>query len=130
VLSPHSLEPLQSWRFEGRVFCLAWSPGGAAAAITCGDGSVWLDDGKGAPRSLRALGEPALGMSWHAGGLLAVGDDRGGLHLLDREGRELWCTQPEAEVIAVEWRPGSSHLLAATRAHRAHLLTFEGLPGA
>jgi len=107
---------------------VAWHPGGRAAAITCDDGNVWLVEGDAAPRLLQSLGEPTLGLSWHASGVLAVGDDGGGLHILDPEGQELWQTQLGAEVIAVEWRPRSGELLAATRSHRAHLLTFEGLP--
>ena len=109
---------------------IAWRSEGMVTAVTCDDGNVWLDARDADPQLLLSLGEPTLGASWHASGVLAVGDDGGGVHVLDPEGRELWHTQLEAEVIAVEWRPRSQQLLAATRAHGAYLLAFEGMPGA
>jgi WD40 repeat protein len=109
---------------------VVWRPDGMGVAVTCDDGNVWLDAGDANPQLLHSLDVPTLGASWHASGLLAVGDDAGGVHVLDQEGHELWHTQLEAEVIAVKWRPRSRELLAATRAHGAYLLAFEGMPDA
>jgi WD40 repeat protein len=108
---------------------VAWRPDGTAVAVTCDDGNVWLDPGDAMPQLLHSLGPPTLGASWHASGLLAVGDDGGGVHVLDQEGHEFWQIQLGAEVIAVTWRPRLQELLAATRAHGAHIFAFEGMPG-
>ena len=169
VLLPVTGGILRQWRFDGQVFCPAWSPDGrklaltlvsgwafidinsgdirhrvdekpgieivwrpdgTGVAVTCDDGNVWLDPGDGTPQLLYSLAAPSLGADWHASGILAVGDDGGGVHVLDREGHEHWHAQLEAEVIAVKWRPQSQQLLAATRAHGAHLFALEGMPGA
>jgi hypothetical protein len=108
---------------------VAWRPDGVDAAVTCDDGKAWLHSGDGAPQMLLSLDSPTLGASWHASGVLAVGDDKGGVHVVDQAGSELWHAQLEAEVIAVEWRPDLQQLLAASRAHSAHLFAFEGIPG-
>jgi WD40 repeat protein len=109
---------------------IAWRPDGVVAAVTCDDGNVWLDAGDANLQLLHSLDVPTLGASWHTSGLLAVGDDGGGVHVLDKAGHMLWHTQLEAEVIAVEWQPRSQQLLAATRAHGAYLLALEGMTGA
>jgi dipeptidyl aminopeptidase/acylaminoacyl peptidase len=99
----------------------AWQAEGQVAAVTCEDGTVWLDQANEKPRLFLSLSAAGRGVNWHPSGLLAVGDGGGEIRVFDGLGAEVWNKHLSGEVVAVRWRPGSHDLLVATRGYEARL---------
>jgi WD40 repeat protein len=109
---------------------VAWRADGLVAAITCDDGSIWLDDAKAEPVLVRRLETPARGVAWHPAGVFAVGDVAGWVRVITADGEEVWAHRMSHEVVSVRWQPGSgSRLLAATRGAEAVLVDVPLPPG-
>lgn len=101
----------------------AWRPDGAAAVVSCEDGSIWLDDAKdnaGAKPTLVFKAEaPARSLAWHPAGFLAISDAAGWVRVMAPEGEHLWSRRMSRKVVAsVGGRvraPASSLALAVLR---------------
>jgi WD40 repeat protein len=97
----------------------AWTQDGSSVALTCDDGTIWIDPLHEQPRLFKTLIAAGRGISWGPSGCLAAGDAGGSAYLFDKFGKEIWRECLDGEVICLRWRPGSSQLLVATRGHEA-----------
>lgn len=105
----------------------SWKDDGSAFAVSCDDGSIWLDGGRGNSRLFLQLSHSGRGLCWHAAGFLALGETNGRVGIYDGLGYLLWEDLLPGEVIALRWRPGSNQLLAASRGSSAYLIDLEPL---
>lgn len=99
----------------------AWHADGEIAAVTCDDGSVWIDDGRTEPRCLFSGSSPARGVAWSSLGYFAVSDSAGSVRGISVGGTEHWSRTLSREVVALRWRPGSTppQLFVGTRGSEA-----------
>ncbi len=107
----------------------SWRSDGSEFAVSCDDGSIWLDGGKGNSRLFLQLAHAGRGLCWHPAGFLAAGEANGGLGIYDDSGSLLWEDRLKGEIVGLRWRPSSLELLAATRGFSAILINFEPLLG-